>query len=85
MVEEPNFWNVFGGWLSNLLRGGTWFNREMRSYAPKALRDTVHHATREAVAVAAAGGTTTQQATVVRTTAPADAPATAPLPGAWDE
>jgi hypothetical protein len=55
MLEEPNFWNVFGGWVADLFRGGTWFTRETRSYAPKALRDVVHHATREAVAAAAAG------------------------------
>jgi hypothetical protein len=54
MLEEPHFWNVFGGWLSDLLRGGTWFTRETRSYIPKALRDVVHNATRDAVATAAA-------------------------------
>jgi hypothetical protein len=53
MLEEPNFWNVLGGWLSDLVRGRTWFRRELRSYAPKALRDVVHHSTRVAVAVAA--------------------------------
>jgi hypothetical protein len=80
MLEEPNFWNVFGGWLADFFRGRSWFAREMRSYGPKALRDVVHHATREAVAAAAVARvyarTETASASLARPT-----PAAAPVPG----
>jgi hypothetical protein len=54
MLEEPTFWNVLGGWLGDVFRGSGWFRRELRSYQPKALRDCIHNATREAVGAAAA-------------------------------
>jgi len=79
MLEEPNFWNVFGGWLADCLRGRTWFAREMRSYAPKALRDVVHLATREAVATAAASVPTGPEPTWTQPDAPMAA--RAPVPG----
>ncbi len=52
MTDEPSFWNVLGRWLSTVFRFRGWFTRELRSYEAKALRDVVHNATREAVALA---------------------------------
>lgn len=52
MTDEPTFWDRVARWLSTLFQVPRWFARELRSYEAKALRDVVHHATREAVAMA---------------------------------
>jgi hypothetical protein len=55
MLDEPHFWNVLGDFVADLFRTRGWFGREMRSYTAKALRDSVHNATRDAVAASANG------------------------------
>lgn len=84
MLEEPHFWNIVGGWLADLFHR-SWFDRELRSYIPKALRDAVHNSTREAVA-AAAGGKAPAPALGANTPPPSPPPQhpgahIAPLPG----